>query len=91
VRWNGGVKKSDTESSQRDSGKNRFVHEARNRTIIRTILEHGEETSAPGTLRNRLAFLSFVGKIMTNGILPAISPRSVVQPWRVLSQAGIHD
>ena len=46
VRGNGRVKKSDAESSERDSGEDRFVHEPRSPLIIRTILEHGEKTSA---------------------------------------------
>jgi hypothetical protein len=46
VRGNGRVKKCDTESRESDCRKNRFVHEAQNPIIIRTILEHGEKTSA---------------------------------------------
>ena len=38
MRGNGRVKKSDTESRESDCGKNRFVHEAQNPIIIRTIL-----------------------------------------------------
>jgi hypothetical protein len=53
VRGNRRVKKSDAESGERDCGENRFVHEARNRTIIRTILEHREETSAVGAALKR--------------------------------------
>src|SRR6267143_4566262 len=53
VRGNRRVKKSDAESRERDCGKNRFVHEAQNPIIIRTIREHGEETSRPTAYRKR--------------------------------------
>ncbi len=55
VRGNGRVKKSDTESRQSDCGKNRFVHEAQNPIIIRTILEHGEEHQPPAPPKKREA------------------------------------
>jgi len=51
VRGNRGMKKSDTESRERDRGKDRFVHEAQNPIIIRPILEHDEETSTSGSTK----------------------------------------
>jgi hypothetical protein len=104
VRGNSRVKESDTESRERDRGKNRFVHEARNSIIIRTILEHGEQTSTSGSTQTdarrsltgrpcaegfMLAFLSFMGKIRTNGNPLQVARPGSFQPWRVLSQTSV--
>jgi hypothetical protein len=84
------MKKSDTEARESDGGENRFIHEVQNPIFSRSILEHGEETSTSGSAsRFKLAFLSFMRKIRTNGNSPASGEDRVVQPARVLSRTSV--